>query len=163
MFDSKVSQSTLTKEFAVAEKKLHLAVRGRKYDPGKKTSKPKTCGKSSTQKKKSAKPDEPKMDDKTKIPEDKKASPEDPDQSQSNDVNDKDDDDSLPDPFPPKEKKAKMSGTKEDQGAEDTQAEMDTILELISSEDDDAPLKSFDTQNPAGIPKTFTTKNPCCK
>ena len=35
MFDSKISQAALTKEFAVAEKKLHLAVRGRKYDPGK--------------------------------------------------------------------------------------------------------------------------------
>ena len=50
-----------------------------KYDPGKKTPKPKTCVKSSTQKKKYAKPDEPKMDDKTKIPEDKQAPLEDPD------------------------------------------------------------------------------------
>ena len=64
MFDSKVSQSTLTKEFAVAEKKLHLAVSGRKYNPGKKTPKPKTRFKFSTQKKKSAKQDEPKMDEK---------------------------------------------------------------------------------------------------
>ena len=153
MFDSKVSQSTLTKEFAVVEKKLHLAVSGRKYDPGKKIPKPKTHVKSSTQTKKSAKPDEPKMDEKTKIPEDKQASPEDPDQPQFNDVNDEDDDDSLPDPFAPKEKKAKMSGTKEDQGAEDTHAEMDTMSELISRDDDDAPPKSFDTKNPAGIPK----------
>ena len=73
----------------------------------------------------------------------------------------------MPDPFPPKEKKAMMSGTKEDQGADDTQAEMDTMPELISSDDDDAPLKCFDTKNPAGIPKMshhqpkmFTTKNP---
>ena len=29
----------VAKDFAVAEKKLHLAVSGRKYDPGKKTSK----------------------------------------------------------------------------------------------------------------------------
>ena len=167
MFDSKVSQSTLIKEFAAVEKKLHLAVSGRKYNPGKKTPKPKNRVKSSTQKKKSAKPDEPKMDKKTRIPEDKQASPEDPDQPQSDDVNDKDDDDLLPDPFAPKEKKAKMLDTKEDQGAKDTQAEMDTVLELFSSDDDDAPLKSFDTKNPAGIPKTshhqpktFTTKNP---
>ena len=152
MFDSRVSQSTLAKEFTVAEKKLHLAVSGRKYDPGKKTPKLKTRVKSSTQKKKSAKPDEPKKDRTTEIPEDKQASPEDPDQLQSDDVNDKDDD-LLPDPFAPKEKKAKMSGTKEDQGAEDTQAEMDTMLKLISSDDNDTPLKSFDTKNPAGIPK----------
>ena len=51
-----------------------------------------------------------------------------------------------------------MSDTKEDQGAEDTQAEMDTMLEFISSEDDDVPLESFDTQNPVGIHKTFTTR-----
>ena len=112
MFDSKVSQSTLAKEFAVVEKKLHLAISGRKYDPGKTTPKSKTCVKSSTQNKKSAKPDEPKMIGKTKIPEDKQALPKDSDQS--NNVNDKDDDDSLPDAFAPKEKKAKKSGTKED-------------------------------------------------
>ena len=138
----------------MVEKKLYLAVGGRKYNPGKKTPKLKTRVKSSTQKKKSAKPDEPKMDKKTKIPEDKQASPEDSDQPQSYDVNDENDDDSLPDTFAPKEKKAKMSGTKEDQGAEDAQAEMDTMPELILSDDDDAPLKSFDTKNPAGIPKT---------
>ena len=103
------------------------------------------------------------MDDKSGIPEDKQASLEDPDHPQSNDVNDKDDDESLPDPFPPKEKKAKMSDTKEDQGAEDTQAEMDTMPELISSNNGDTPPRSFDTKNPAHIPKTFTTKNPCCK
>ena len=114
-------------------KKLHLAVSGRKYDPGKKTPKPKTCVKSRTQKKKSAKPHEPKMDEKTGIPEDKQASPEDSDQPQSDDVNDEDDDNSLPDPFAPKEKKAKMSGTK-DQGAEDAQAEMDIMPELISKQ-----------------------------
>ena len=41
MFDTKVSQAELAKEFAVAEKKLHMAVSGHKYDPGKKPSK---CG-----------------------------------------------------------------------------------------------------------------------
>ena len=107
------------------------------------------------------------MDIKTRIPEDKQSSSEEPDQPQFNDVNNEDDNDLLPDPFAPKEKKAKISGTKEDQGAEDTQAEMDTMPELISSDDDDAPPKSFDSKNPAGIPKTshhqpktFTTKNP---
>ena len=143
MFDSKVSQSTLTKEFAVVEKKLHLGVSGRKYNPGKKTPKPKSRVKSSTQKKKLAKPDKPKTIGKTEILEDKQASPEDSDQPQSDDVNNEDDDDLLPDTFAPKEKKAKMSGTKEDQGAVDTQAEMDTMPELISSDDDDAPPKAL--------------------
>ena len=39
LFNSKCTQLHVTKDFAVAEKKLHLAVSGRKYNPGKKASK----------------------------------------------------------------------------------------------------------------------------
>ena len=39
LFNSKVTQLHVVKVFAVAEKKLHLAISGRKYDPGKKASK----------------------------------------------------------------------------------------------------------------------------
>ena len=39
LFNSKITQLHVTKDFAVAEKKLHLAISGRKYDPGKKASK----------------------------------------------------------------------------------------------------------------------------
>ena len=39
LFNSKVTQLHVTKDFAVAEKKLHLTISGRKYDPGKKASK----------------------------------------------------------------------------------------------------------------------------
>ena len=39
LFNSKYTQLWVAKDFAVAEKKLHLAVSGRKYDPGKKASK----------------------------------------------------------------------------------------------------------------------------
>ena len=39
LFNSKYPQLHVTKDFAVAEKKLHLAVSRRKYDPGKKASK----------------------------------------------------------------------------------------------------------------------------
>ena len=39
IFNSKYPQLLVAKDFAVAEKKLHLAVSGRKYDPGKKASK----------------------------------------------------------------------------------------------------------------------------
>ena len=38
-FNSKYPQLLAAKDFAVAEKKLHLAVSGRKYDPGKKAPK----------------------------------------------------------------------------------------------------------------------------
>ena len=39
LFNSKVTQLHVAKDFAVAEKKLHLAISRRKYDPGKKASK----------------------------------------------------------------------------------------------------------------------------
>ena len=38
-FNSKITQLHVAKVFAVAEKKLHLVISGRKYDPGKKASK----------------------------------------------------------------------------------------------------------------------------
>ena len=39
LFNSKCTQLHVAKDFAVAEKKLHLTDSGRKYDPGKKASK----------------------------------------------------------------------------------------------------------------------------
>ena len=39
LFNSKYPQLLVAKDFAVAEKKLHLTVNGRKYDPGKKAPK----------------------------------------------------------------------------------------------------------------------------
>ena len=39
LFNTKYPQLLVAKDFAVAEKKLHLAVSGRKYDPGKKVPK----------------------------------------------------------------------------------------------------------------------------
>ena len=39
LFNTKYPQFHVAKDFAVAEKKLHLTVSGRKYDPGKKASK----------------------------------------------------------------------------------------------------------------------------
>ena len=39
LFNSKCTQLLVAKDFAVAEKKLNLAISGRKYNPGKKASK----------------------------------------------------------------------------------------------------------------------------
>ena len=151
MFDSKISQAALMKEFMVAEKKLHLAVSGRKYDPGKKFSKEKPCDKPETKKKKSAKMDEPKTDEVVKIPEDKQLSPEDLGEHQSDDADDDDNNDSLPDPFSPQQpKKPKMLGTKEDQDEENTQTQtMDTDMpELISSDEEAPPQQALSTKKP---------------
>ena len=148
MFDSKISQAALTKEFVVAKKKLHLAVSGRKYDPGKKFPKMKAT-----------KTDEPKTDEAVEIPEDKQPSPEDLGEPQSDESDDDDGDDLLPDWFSPSEpKKPKMLGTKEDQDEENTQTQtMDTYMpELISSNEEAAPQKEFTTKKPS-------QKKPPCK
>ena len=105
IFDSKIFQASLAKEFVVAKKKLHLAVSVRKYDPGKKFPKQKPCDKPDTKKKKAAKTDEPKTDEVVEILEDKQPSPEDLGEPQSDDADGDDDEDSLPDPFSPREPK----------------------------------------------------------
>ena len=152
MFHSKICQVTLMKEFAVAKKRLHLAISGRKYDPGKKFPKKKPHDKPKPKKKKAAKVDEPKTDEVVKIPDDKEPSPEDLGKPQSDDADDDDDDDdSLPDPFSLREpKRPKTSETKEDQDEENTQTQtMDTDMpELISSNEEAAPQKTFTTKKP---------------
>ena len=90
MFHSKISQATLMKEFMVAEKKLHLAISGRKYDPGKKFPKQKPCDKPKPKKKKPVKTDEPKKDEVVEIPEDKEPPPEDLSEPHSDDSVDDD-------------------------------------------------------------------------
>ena len=96
MFDAKISQAALTKEFVVVEKKLHLAVSGRKYNPGKKFLKQKPHDKPNPKKNKAAKTDEPKTDEVVEIPEDKQPSPENLGEPQSDNASDDNDDDSLP-------------------------------------------------------------------
>ena len=83
-----------------------------------------------------------------------------------------DTDNSLPDPFAPKEDQTEVS-TKECLSAEDIQdtQDMNTMPELISSENDDTPQKTFTSENPTNIPKTFhhqpktffTKPKPQCK
>ena len=152
MFDSKISQAALAKEFMVAKKKLHLVVSGRKYDPGKKFPKQKPHDKTKPKKKKATKMDEPKTDVVVEIPEDKQLSPEDLGEPQSDNTDDDDDNDSLPDPFSPQEpKRPKMSGTKEDQDEENTQTQTkDTdMAELISSDEEATPQQAFTAKKPS--------------
>ena len=60
LFNSKYPQLLVAKDFAVAEKKLHLAVSRRKYDPGKKASKRKhTSDEKTTDPKPSTSQDQP--------------------------------------------------------------------------------------------------------
>ena len=60
LFNSKYPQLLVAKDFAVAEKKLHLTLSGRKYDPGKKASKRKcTSDKKAADPKPSTSQDQP--------------------------------------------------------------------------------------------------------
>ena len=162
-FNTKMSQAKCANLFAVHPKKLHMAVSGHKYGPGKKVSKCKSMEPLLATQKKQEKTtmEKTEMTGPTKEADAATMAPDD-------EISKLDTDDSLPDPFPPKEQ-PKMSSTKEHQGAENIQEpqEMDTMPELISDDDGDAPLKSFVSKNPTSIPKTshhqpkmFTTKNP---
>ena len=60
LFNTKYPQLLVARDFAVAEKKLHLAISGRKYDPGKKAPKKRhTCDVKTTDHKPSTSQDQP--------------------------------------------------------------------------------------------------------
>ena len=59
LFNTKYPQLHVAKDFAVAEKKLHLTVSGRKYDPGKKAPKRKRTSDVKTDPKPSTSQDQP--------------------------------------------------------------------------------------------------------
>ena len=147
LFNSKCTQLHVAKVFAVAEKKLHLAISGRKYDPGKKASKRKRTSAVKT------------SDPKPSTSQDKSASEQQPQdesiseqQPQDEPVPDQPQDDSVPDqpqdkPVP--EQQQDEPATKQDKAS-------DTLTSLSS--DDELPdygpgLKIFTTKDPSSIPK----------
>ena len=135
LFNTKYPQLLVAKDFAVAEKKLHLTVSGRKYDPGKKVHK-KRC----TSDVKTAVPKPSTSQDQ---PQDKSAS----DQQRQ--------DESISEQQPQDE-----SISEQPQGASATEQQpqgkaSDTLLS--QSSDDDKPLPDYATAL-----KTFMTKDPSC-
>ena len=138
LFNTKYPQLLVAKDFAVAEKKLHLAVSGRKYDPGKKAPK------------------------KRRTPDVKTADPK-PSTSQ-----DQPQDKSTPEQQPQDESVSEQqpqdeSVSEQPQGTSTTeqqpQGEATDTLSSQSS-DDDKPLpdygtalKTFATKDPSSIPK----------
>ena len=109
MFDTKTSQVKLAKEFIVSEKKLHLAISGRKYDPGKRVPKRKSSDKLPA-KVKANKTDAPKKDEVTETQEAVELPEQDLGESQYGDT-DEDNDDSPSDPFAPQGPKKSKSPT----------------------------------------------------
>ena len=142
LFNSKCTQLHVTKDFAVAEKKLHLAVSERKYDPGKKASKRK-C----TSDVKTADPQPSTSQDKsasTQQPQDKPASEQQPQ------------DESISEQQPQDES---VSEQQHDMPAAEQQQDIasDTLTSQ-SSDDSILPdygtaLKTFTTKDPSSVPK----------
>ena len=138
LFNSKCTQLHVAKVFAVAEKKLHLAISGRKYDPGKKASKRKRTSAIKT------------SDPKPSTSQDKSTSEQQPQdesvseqQPQDEPVPDQPQDEPVP------EQQQNEPATKQDKAS-------DTLTSLSS--DDEIPdygpaLKIFTTKDPSSVPK----------
>ena len=149
LFNSKYPQLLVAKDFAVAEKKLHLAVSDRKYDPGKKASKRK-C----TSDKKAA---DPKPSTSQDQPQDEPGSEQQPQdepvpEEQPQDV-------SVSEQQPQEESTLEQ----QPQGASTTEEQPQGVpepdtLSSQSSSDDALPdyataLRTFLTKDPSSIPK----------
>ena len=138
LFNSKCTQLHVAKVFAVAEKKLHLAISRRKYDPGKKASKRKRTSAVKT------------SDPKPSTSQDKSASEQQPQdesapeqQPQDEPIPDQPQDEPVP------EQQQNEPATKQDKAS-------DTLTSLSS--DDEIPdygpaLKIFTTKDPSSVPK----------
>ena len=108
LFNSKYQQLLVAKDFAVAEKKLHLAVSGRKYDPGKKAPKKRhTSDVKTADPKPSTSQDQPQDESiSEQQPQDKSISEQQPQGDASTDTQQEpvpsqfSDNDELPDPYP---------------------------------------------------------------
>ena len=151
LFNSKCTQLHVTKDFAVAQKKLHLAISGRKYDPGKKASKRKL-----TSDVKTADPKPSTSQDKsasTQQLQDKSISEQ---QLQNESVSEQHpQDESISEQQPQDE-----SVSEQQQDAPATEQQQDKASDTLTSlsSDDGMPdygpaLKIFTTKDPSSIPK----------
>ena len=142
LFNSKCTQLHVAKDFAVAEKKLHLAVSGRKYDPGKKASKRKR-----TSDVKTADPKPSTLQDKStseQQPQDKLASEQQPQ------------DESISEQQPQDE-----SVSEQQQDVPATEQQQDKASDTLTSQSSDDSilpdygpvLKTFTTKDPSSVPK----------
>ena len=133
LFNTKYPQLLVAKDFAVAEKKLHLAVSGRKYDPGKKAPKRKRTS--------DVKTADPKPSTSQDQPQDKPASEQQPQ------------DESISEQQPQDESISEQQS----QGVSAAEQPQDKASDTLMSQssDDDTPLPDY-----AKALKTFTTKDP---
>ena len=142
LFNSKCTQLHVTKDFAVAEKKLHLAISGRKYDPGKKASKRKRTSDVKT------------SDPKPSTSQDKSASEQQPQDESISEQQPQDESvsEQQPQEKPVPEQQQDAPTTKQQDKASDT------LTSLSSDESITLPaysqaLKTFTTKDPSSVPK----------
>ena len=152
LFNSKYLQLLVAKDFAVAEKKLHLAVSRRKYDPGKKPSKRK-C----TSDKKAA---DPKPSTSQDQPQDEPSSEQQPQDEPVPEEQPQDMSVSEQQPQEESTMEQQPQGTSATEEQPQGIPEPDTLL-LQSSSDDALPdyaaaLRTFSTKDPSSIPKKPT-------
>ena len=141
LFNSKCTQLLVTKDFAVAEKKLHLTISGRKYDPGKKASKRKR-----TSDVKTADPKPSTSQDKfvsEQQPQDESISEQQPQDESISEQQPQDE------PIPEQQQDVPATQQQQDKAS-------DTLTSLSS--DDSIPdygpaLKIFTTKDPSSVPK----------
>ena len=132
LFNSKCTQLHVAKDFAVAEKKLHLAISGRKYDPGKKASKRKRTSDVKT------------SDPKPSTSQDKSASEQQPQDEPIPEQEPQDE------PIP--EQQQDVPTTKQQDKASDTLTSLSSD-ESITIPDYSQALKTFTTKDPSSVPK----------
>ena len=141
LFNSKCTQLHVTKDFAVAEKKLHLTISGRKYDPGKKASKRKRTSDVKT------------SDPKPSTSQDKSAS-EQPAQDES--ISEQQpQDEPVPEQQPQDEpipEQQDAPATKQQDKASDTLTSLSSDESIILPDYGQA-LKTFTTKDPSSVPK----------
>ena len=141
LFNSKCTQLHVTKDFAVAEKKLHLTISGRKYDPGKKASKRKHTSDVKT------------SDPKPSTSQDKSAS-EQPAQDES--ISEQQpQDEPVPEQQPqdePVPEQQDAPATKQQDKASDTLTSLSSDESIILPDYGQA-LKTFTTKDPSSVPK----------
>ena len=158
LFNTKYPQLLVAKDFAVAEKKLHLAVSGRKYNPGKKAPKRKhTSDVKTADPKPSTSQDHPQVKPASgQQPQDEPVSEQQPQDEPISEQQPQDE--SISEQQPPDE-----SISEQPQGASAAEQQpQDKASDTLSSQssDDDTPLpdyaealKTFATKDPSSIPK----------
>ena len=133
LFNTKYPQLLVAKDFAVAEKKLHLTVSGRKYDPGKKAPKKRHTS--------DVKMADPKPSTSQDQPQDESISEQQPQ------------DESI------SEQPQGTSASEQPQGEASTSTLQETVPSQFSDDDETLPdawtmaRKTFATKDPRSIPK----------